>query len=841
MAAAAAFPSLSAPEDSMQISSPGNLQFHDPDIDLDFGDNDYDGGVQLEEDEQMITDGESIQPITVTDDLMDDAVQHQETLVQEADMQDTPGSEPQQVADPDDEELIDYGDDEYFDQQQNEEVTLLAADQPQPSEVQHDDGFEHVENIVRQPEEVSFEHAALGKSDLTEHPESYVVDDAPPENSVADEGDAVVEQHTASAPVATATETANHDPTTDAVADTSTLTAAEHYAEHYPEYADAQGADAVSQPAFTVDTTAYAPSDGPPTPTDTGLHPITVYYHEHTMPLFKSKRQSDGLLKDDNLANLSLNELMRNCRQRLALKIGDISEDQELTLAFDRLGLMLVENSRAAFEHSLNDILEVYLHLHQNDGTTDIPPLSLSISLQHFSHQLALLRQAAEVGTGMSDFVPHGDAGHASEDENGEEQYDEHDSQKEIGRHLNENGQEGVGEEDAQYDEEQGQGYTYEADGHHQEEAVEAEENGEDATDHAEADVEGLYERTENAAAHDVEPYEEAADTRHDQTETAEHVNNHTSDGRTSANNTSPHNATTALSDQSLAAELTDDDVGTAEARQNEVSLFAESIASAPADNDDNGEYHIDWDGDEEKSLTSYNLEPTANILAEGEVSQAEPDTAHDNSELAEQTASANNQNEKFNGEARSRETDNNGHGHDDDKAVSQHDPYEDVYTVGEEFMFGLHAEAPGVTGNDYEDVYDDDEAEFHGLQYRTADALEEQEEEKYLETGDEQQHPHAAQGYRDEGDYEHGPEHLPDAEEYLAAYENTGEHHGPQPELDQENIGFDDDDDYDAEYQAAVAQPAKSGSPLGKRSFDKAAEDGFELEEPELKRAKAG
>merc|ERR1719326_146981 len=76
-----------------------------------------------------------------------------------------------------------------------------------------------------------------------------------------------------------------------------------------------------------------------------------------------------------------------------------------MTLAFDHLGLLLSENSRAAYQHSLTDVLEVYLQLHQNDGTDDSPALSMTLSHQQFTSQLAVLQQAAANGKGMSAFV----------------------------------------------------------------------------------------------------------------------------------------------------------------------------------------------------------------------------------------------------------------------------------------------------------------------------------------------------------------------------------------------------------------------------------------------------
>ena len=151
---------------------------------------------------------------------------------------------------------------------------------------------------------------------------------------------------------------------------------------------------------------------------------MTIHFKETHMPLFKSRKQLDGLLKDDNLANVSLADLMSSCRQRLPLKTGEeITDDQDLVLSFDQLALMLVEvsrdispccmtsannpvqDSRAASSTSLNEVLQIYLQLHQNDGVEEIASLSLTLSTQlRFSSSLTMFRQAIANGQGMSHF-----------------------------------------------------------------------------------------------------------------------------------------------------------------------------------------------------------------------------------------------------------------------------------------------------------------------------------------------------------------------------------------------------------------------------------------------------
>ncbi|TKA23790.1 hypothetical protein B0A50_07072 [Salinomyces thailandicus] len=587
MSAATAFPTLPVPvqEDNMEMSSPQNRGVDD-DYEIDFDLPDDDG------DEHMLTDSEQTRPPTATDENMDfDDAQGEITRVmdQETDMQDTPGTQ-QQSAQQEDEELIDYDDDDYFDQPHHQEVQDTAVqdvtdsidygvEQPDDSNV-HVEGYvqqrqaspETVdEEIVRQPEDVRIEQpikfttfeagvktapeTLAGENATTSTRPSveeaatfqektlHVAEDAPQE--VGDSGEQTA--HAAESPAydvsddGEQTVSAVEDPAHDVGNDNEqTAYAAEDpvydvgndgeetaYSAEDPAYVvgddGEETAHAAEGPAYDVrddgeqalavdseksgsygeDFPAQAPlaletstdikyaeqNEGPSTPTDTGLHPVMLYYGEHSMPLFKSKTQQDGLLKDDNLANLSLAELMRNCRQRLAFKIGiAVPEEQELVLAFDPFELPLAEYSRAAYQHSLNDVLDVFLQLHQNDGTTDIPALSLSLHFQQFTSHLSVLQQAVADGKGMSSFVSH-------EQLDSEEYYDE---VEEDG-----NGQDGNGRDGGEkYDENQAGQQQYD-DG--QEDLHEYYEGGEEAQ-------EGQEYYAQDAQYEDGQEYEEEGD-----------------------------------------------------------------------------------------------------------------------------------------------------------------------------------------------------------------------------------------------------------------------------------------------------------------------------------------
>jgi len=305
----------------MEMSSPAHLP-GDDDIDLDFG-GDYDGGVHVQDDEQMLTDGEQPWPPTATDATMDDDMPVVMPMVEEAQMQVEPAQE--------DDELIDY-DDEYYNQPQPEDTVV------------EDPGLQWAEEAIEPADEEVIPQAES----------TAAVEDA----SFLERAGPAPSEHTA------VIQHAINERTTQTDAPAALESAEEHeeyeqvgaqYAETTEEAVVDEAAEGVEQPAngdpsFNVQTPAEndvaATAEAPGTPTDTGLHPMTLFYNGLELPLFKSKRQQDGLLKDDNLASVSLAELLSNCRQRLATKLGrNVPGGQDLVLTFDDLGLTLVEVS----------------------------------------------------------------------------------------------------------------------------------------------------------------------------------------------------------------------------------------------------------------------------------------------------------------------------------------------------------------------------------------------------------------------------------------------------------------------------------------------------------------
>ena len=305
------------------MTSPANRTLDD-DIDIDF--DYYPSGGHVPEDELMAVD--PARPGTGTDDTMED-----ETLVQvehhmaEEVMQDDAMLVPE-LLEEEDEELIDYGDDEI--QDESLEDTLVAGG------VMPVDIGRHTTGELGEDDLGSAQH-----DDLVHQPIAEAVEIASGEDSLELGSSSAGHIDENIADTTKLAYPSSQNGVTDEPQDLHNATSLVYDAEEPP--ADEQ---INAQPAITIDTTLGTEAESPSTPTDTGLHPMNIRYGNLQLPLFRSQREPDGLLKNDNIANLSLNDLITSCRERLAIKTGEnISEDQEIVLCFDYLGLMLIEVS----------------------------------------------------------------------------------------------------------------------------------------------------------------------------------------------------------------------------------------------------------------------------------------------------------------------------------------------------------------------------------------------------------------------------------------------------------------------------------------------------------------
>ncbi|KAI6908105.1 hypothetical protein KC334_g4756 [Hortaea werneckii] len=913
MAATTSFPSLAVPpqDDNMEMSSPQNRNLDD-DIDIDFDDSNYDGGVQLQDDEQMLTDGEQTRPATATDDMMDDDLQgeglHFEE--QEAEMQDTQDLGEQPTAPEEDEELIDYGDDDYLieDQEQPqiedtavEDVTdeIEYGDEQQGEPAVHDvepelqaQQEQHAvqatqetvdEEIVRQPDEAG---VAVQEPDGVANSET-VVEVAP---DVAEQGVAATHAEPAKEETVTYPEqsTGTSEQTFLADGEKEQATAAqlenaenvevpdeEAYAQPSTELLQNEGESVVEAPlaldtSATATSTTYNREENPDTPTDTGLHPMTLYYNGSSMPLFKSKKLQDGLLKDDNLANLSLAELMRNCRQRLALKLGiTIPEEQEMTLAFDHLGLLLSENSRAAYQHSLTDVLEVYLQLHQNDGTVDSPALSMTLSHQQFTSQLAVLQEAAASGKGMSAFVQ-------PQYEEYNEQHEEYDSHE----HEEHEGEEYYEEEQAYY-EDQAPTEEYTEDRHDEQpsELPNGEQNlQEGAPDsYEEHEYADEYQEDETVPAENSEYNEEGQDGQNDDTQEAHYDDPAAYYQEATENYENSEHGVQPASDAEQQHVQPSADYGVAHEAQEpaasisagtepsgiqmnesgkplenaveEVAGKAPSPASSQTAQGDtaDGEYD-DWiDFDDDSDLTNGSIERADDIrdnAAEQTVADAQQQTVKSDTANGEYDDWIDFDDDSDLTSGSLERTDDT---QENETEAAVANDQQQIFD-SEDFLNG---QDQAHANNDQHDssvqqvqLESQGEQQTHGQEEQDDfphDLTEHQENDASFQRRPED-HDEAAQG---DGQIQHGSDPANGGD-----HEHTKEHIQTAQEKRLSNI--DDDIDFDEEtteqFEARKASEAglnasTSGSPLGKRSREDDDDDeiDFDDEEPETKKARAG
>lgn len=790
----------------MEMSSPANRNLDD-DIDIDF--DDYQGGVQLIDDEHMLEDADPTRPTTATDDIMDDdmlpgeQVHMGEEIMQDGAEEVTPAQQEE------DEELIDYGDEDFLDQPFEDPAIPSVVEAPTEAVAT---GAEEAEGeIVREAEDVISTGLNVPTIDGSTAPQDEFHDSTA---GLADEQTSLA--NTEEAPAVDLGQDFQREHAGGEEGRAASLP-------RHEEFGDS------ALPPISVNAAMNAPSDAPGTPTDTGLHPMTVRYNDIHIPLFKSRRQPDGLLKDDNLANLSLAELIKNCRQRLVTKGEDISEDQEVLLGFDSMGLMLVEvrefktspslrqftnliqDSRVAFECSLNDVLEVYLQLHQNDGIEEIPPLSLTLTPQlKFLSSFSIFKQAAAGGQGMSSFgflQPLGEELQGTYEEDAAEDHEEDYHEGTVQEQFDETGYP-EHDDDNSYEDQEGE----HAEAEQPAGAAEQYDHGTNYEDREQYQEEAEHEDEE----HDYVPNDQDGELHH-------HGEVHEDDFQSAdVLYTAPLDSvnTNAFAEDSTPSLISAPAVG----KDTASAASSTTVQGDPADGSA-GEYNeelIDWDDD---TLTSYESEPAT----EGH--------------------------EDFSTFLTEYEDHNEAHA-DGEDGVSNTQPKNDVVNPdSEDFLNDLG-------GGETREVHDqgDDTNEEHGAgedgqdDYNQADIYDEQQEEEDYhpdyQPGEDDDQFHTAHDFLDGQAYEHGLEHDVHSEDELddtvgTVVINRGTDENAEdkdPEDFEDDLGFEDD----AEQQQAPeakqpTTPGTTGSPLGKRSFNDF-DDVDELDDtaPELKKARA-
>ncbi|KAL9031878.1 MAG: hypothetical protein Q9196_000133 [Gyalolechia fulgens] len=135
------------------------------------------------------------------------------------------------------------------------------------------------------------------------------------------------------------------------------------------------------------------------------VHPVVVLYEENEMFLFPpaAEEQDDDqtyFLTNEALAAEPIQILLRECRNVLE---GNISDQHELEINVDALGLRICESDVDAANTTLAQVLDIYLQLHYHDGNNSPPPMALSLTTNiRFSYRLSYLSGLVATGKGIS-------------------------------------------------------------------------------------------------------------------------------------------------------------------------------------------------------------------------------------------------------------------------------------------------------------------------------------------------------------------------------------------------------------------------------------------------------
>ncbi|KIW34843.1 uncharacterized protein PV07_01593 [Cladophialophora immunda] len=166
------------------------------------------------------------------------------------------------------------------------------------------------------------------------------------------------------------------------------------------------------------------------------VHPVTLVYLEEEMSLFPpmlGDASSVYFLPDASLAFEPLDKLLAACREILT---GTLDHHDELVLDVPGLGLHVCEDSKYAAQITLAQILDVYLHLCNNNAGQAIQPLYCHLSSRvSLASQYAYLCSAGAEGKTYAEIAAdHSESPELEgDDEDEASHYEEHQSE---GDHL---------------------------------------------------------------------------------------------------------------------------------------------------------------------------------------------------------------------------------------------------------------------------------------------------------------------------------------------------------------------------------------------------------------------
>ncbi|CAI7607055.1 unnamed protein product [Penicillium glandicola] len=138
--------------------------------------------------------------------------------------------------------------------------------------------------------------------------------------------------------------------------------------------------------------------------TDESLHPVKILYQDCEIALFpplEGDLADTFFLEDEALAYDNIGQIFKALRQVLQ---RTMTGNEVLVIDIETLGIQMTEDSSHTSQVTLHQILDLYLRLCRNDGTTEPDPLYLTLSTKRaFPAEIADLNDAAIEGKKLSE------------------------------------------------------------------------------------------------------------------------------------------------------------------------------------------------------------------------------------------------------------------------------------------------------------------------------------------------------------------------------------------------------------------------------------------------------
>ncbi|EKV10456.1 putative glutamic acid-rich protein [Penicillium digitatum] len=137
---------------------------------------------------------------------------------------------------------------------------------------------------------------------------------------------------------------------------------------------------------------------------DESLHPVKILYQDCEIALFpplEGDLADTFFIEDEALAYENIGEIFKALRHVLQKTMAG---NEVLVIDIDTLGIQMTEDSFHTSQVTLQQILDLYLRLCRNDGTTDPDALYLTLSTKRaFPAEIADLNDAAIEGKKLSE------------------------------------------------------------------------------------------------------------------------------------------------------------------------------------------------------------------------------------------------------------------------------------------------------------------------------------------------------------------------------------------------------------------------------------------------------